>query len=90
MVQQGLRDYGFIEEANHVADATIVGVTHWYMREGSIFEIYDPQNKLSPWELERKGKVIKPEEYFARLAPVRDFGWSSTLYVAMVMEREER
>lgn len=90
MVQQGLRDYGFVEEANHIADATIAGIAHWYMREGSIFEIYDPQNVLSPWELERKGKVIKPEEYFARLAPVRDFGWSTTLYVAMMMERENR
>ena len=90
MVQQGLRDYGYIEEANHVADATIAGIAKWYMKEGSIFEIYDPQNVLCPSDLERKGKVIKPREYFARLLPVRDFGWSSTLYVAMVMEREER
>lgn len=90
MVQQGLRDYGYVEEANRLADATIAGISHWYMREGCIFEIYDPQNVLCPSELERKGPAIKPAEYFARLMAVRDFGWSACLYVAMALERETR
>ncbi len=90
MVQEGLRTNGYVEEANKIADATIAGVTYWYMRDGSIFEIYDPHSVLSPWELERKGKVLNPKDYFLRLAPVRDFGWSTTLYVAMIMDRENR
>ena len=90
MVQQGLRDNGFIQEADWLADATIAAVAHWYMREGCIFEIYDPQNTLCPSELERKGPVIRPVEYFARLMAVRDFGWSSCLYAALVLERESR
>ena len=90
MVQQGMRKCGYVKEANEIADRAIKCVAEWYMKDGSIFEIYDPLNKLSPWDLERKGKVLKPEDYYARLAPVRDFGWSSTLYVAMVMERENR
>lgn len=90
MVQHGLRENGFVEEANHVADATMAAIAHWYTREGCIFEVYDPQNVLCPSELERKGKTIKPAEYHARLMAVRDFGWSSCLYVAMAMEREER
>ena len=80
----------YIEEANYVADATMAAVAHWYIREGCIFEVHDPQNVLCPSELERKGKAIKPAEYHARLMAVRDFGWSSCLYVAMAMEREER
>jgi len=90
MVQQGLRDNGFVQEADWLADATIAAVAHWYMREGCIFEIYDPQNMLCPSELERKGPAIKPAEYFARLMAVRDFGWSSCLYAALVLERESR
>ena len=90
MVQQGLREYGFIQEANWLADATISGIAYWYMREGCTFEIYDPQNRLCPSELERKGPAIKPAEYFARLMAVRDFGWSSCLYAALVLERENR
>lgn len=90
MVQQGLREYGFIKEADHMADVALAVMARWYMREGCIFETYDPQNILCPSELERKGKPIKPAEYYARLMIVRDFGWSACLYVAMAMEREER
>ena len=90
MVVCGLREYGFIEAAEHIADATMATVAQWYMREGCIFEIYDPQNILCPSELERKGKSMKPAEYFARLMAVRDFGWSACLYVALAMQREER
>lgn len=90
MVQQGLRQCGLTEAADHVADATIAGVSHWYMREGCIFEIYDPENILCPSELERKGPAIKPYDYFARLMAVRDFGWSACLYTALVLEREAR
>lgn len=90
MVQQGLRDYGYIEEANRLADATVAGIAHWYMREGCTFETYDPQNILCPSELDRKGHAIKPFEFAARLMSVRDFGWSACLYVAMVLERENR
>lgn len=90
MVQQGLRDNGFVKEADLVADATIKAVAHWYMREGCIFEIYDPHNVRCPSELGRKGPAIKPCEYFARLMAVRDFGWTSCLYGALVLEREER
>jgi neutral trehalase len=90
MVQQGLRDYGYIEEANRLADATMAGIAHWYMREGCTFETYDPQNILCPSELGRKGHAIKPFEFAARLMSVRDFGWSACLYTAMALEREGR
>lgn len=90
MVQQGLRDYGYVKEADRLADATMAGIAHWYLREGCIFEIYDPQDILCPSELERKGPAIKPAEYFARLMAVRDFGWSSCLYAALALERENR
>ena len=90
MVQQGLRESGFTKAADFVADATIAGVSHWYMREGCIFEIYDPHNIRCPSELGRKGPAIKPAEYFARLMAVRDFGWTSCLYAALVLEREAR
>ena len=81
---------GYIKEANQLANATMAGISHWYMREGCTFETYDPQNILCPSELGRKGPAIKPFEFAARLMSVRDFGWSACLYVAMAMERENR
>lgn len=90
MVEQGLREYGFIKEADEMVDATLKCIAEWYEREGCLFEIYDPKNRLCPTELGRKGPALKPAEPFARIMAVRDFGWSATLYVAMAMERENR
>ncbi|MBR3761389.1 MAG: hypothetical protein IKK59_01470 [Lachnospiraceae bacterium] len=90
MVEQGLREYGYVKEADHIVDATLAAIAEWYEREGVIFEVYDPHNRLCPSELGRKGPAIKPAEFFARLMMVRDFGWSSCLYVEMAMEREKR
>ena len=89
MVEQGLRQNGFTKEADHIVDATLAAIAEWYEREGCIFEIYDPHNKKCPSELGRKGPEIKPAEFYARLMAVRDFGWSSCLYVAMALEREK-
>lgn len=90
MVQQGLRNYGYEDIANEIVDRTIRCMAEWYEREGCIFEVYDPRNRLCPTELDRKGPSLKPTEPFARLLIVRDFGWSSTLYTAMIMDREKR
>ena len=65
-------------------------VTEWYIRDGVTYEVYDPQAKLSPTELWRKGPPINPSYATARLQIVRDFGWSTTLFTAMIMERDAR
>ncbi len=90
MIEQGLRQNGFIKEADHIVDATMAAMAEWYEREGCIFEVYDPMNRLCPSELGRKGPAIKPYEFSARFMILRDFGWSACLYVAMAMEREKR
>ncbi len=89
MIQQGLRDYGYIELADEIVNKTIGCMAEWYEREGCIFEVYDPRNRLCPTELDRKGPTLKPVEPYARIMTVRDFGWSSTLYTAMIMAREK-
>ena len=90
MIQEGLRNYGYNELADEIVDKTIKCMAEWYEREGCIFEVYDPRNHLCPTELERKGPTMKPVEPYARIMTVRDFGWSSTLYTAMIMAREEK
>ena len=90
LIEQGVRENGFTELADRIADATIDMISHWYGREGSIFEVYDPKGILMPSELHRKGPSPNPTYPGSKIQIVRDFGWSSTLYTAMVMEREER
>ncbi len=90
LIEQGLRENGFTELADRIVDATIDMVSHWYGREGAIFEVYDPKGILMPSELHRKDPSPNPTYPGAKIQIVRDFGWSSTLYAAMIMEREER
>ncbi len=90
LIEQGLRENGFTELADRITEATIDMISHWYGREGSIFEVYDPKGILMPSELHRKGPSPNPAYPGYKIQIVRDFGWSSTLYAAMVMEREER
>lgn len=90
LIEQGLRENGFTELADRIVDSTIDMISHWYGREGSIFEVYDPKGVLMPSDLHRKGPSPNPMYAGAKIQIVRDFGWSSTLYAAMIMEREER
>lgn len=90
MLEHGLRDYGFVEEADHIVDATMAAIAKWYEKEGCIFEFYDPGNEVCPSELSRKGPAIKPADFFVRAMNIRDYGWSACLYAAMAMEREKR
>lgn len=90
LIEQGLRENGYTALADHITDATIDMISHWYGREGAIFEVYDPKGVLMPSELHRKGPSPNPMYAGAKIQIVRDFGWSSTLYTAMIMEREAR
>ncbi len=90
MIQEGLRNYGYNDLADEIVDKTIRCMAEWYEREGCIFEVYDPRNRLCPTELERKGPTMKPVEPYARIMTVRDFGWSSTLYTAMIIARDKK
>ena len=90
LIEQGVRESGFTELADHIVEATIDMISHWYGREGSIFEVYDPRGVLMSSELHRKDPSPNPTYPGAKIQIVRDFGWSSTLYAAMIMEREER
>ncbi len=90
LIEQGCRENGFTDIADRIVDATVDMVSHWYGRAGCIFEVYDPKGVLCPTELDRKGPSPNPTYINSKLQIVQDFGWSSTLYVAMIMERNER
>lgn len=90
LIQQGLREAGYTALADRIVAATIDMISSWYERTGAIYEIYDPKGVLAPAEMHRKGPPINPYYACARLQIVADFGWSASLYTAMIMEREQR
>ncbi len=82
----GLRRCGYAAEAEALRRATMRTVSWWYLQDGCIFEYFDSRGRVSPTRLSRKSTDIQP--YFAhpRIAVVRDFGWTATLYAALAME----
>lgn len=57
--------------------------------DGAVYEFYDSMNKVSPSKLNRKGKVIEPYNFDIRMQSIRDYGWTCTLFAALVMEKSE-
>ena len=86
LVILGLRRYGCAAEAEALKRATLKMVATWYERDGCIFEYFDSRGLVSPTRLSRKSTEVQP--YFAhpRIAVVRDFGWTATLFTALAME----
>ncbi len=89
LIIQGLREYGYTELAQRLQENTLQQIEYWYHKDGAIFEFYDSEGKKSPSELARKAVCLKPADDSVWLCAIRDFGWSNTLYAAMVIEGEQ-
>lgn len=85
----GLREYGYKKEAERLLTQTLDEMTKWYHKDGVIYEFYDCEQKLGPSLLSRKGPALKPWDESVRVMAIRDYGWSCTFYVTMMMEREK-
>lgn len=74
LIAEGLRDYGYTDEAERLRVVWLEQVSKYHARFGSIFEYYDACDKRTPMELTRKGKIGDfPHQV------IRDYGWSATL-----------
>ncbi|NOU62876.1 FAD-dependent oxidoreductase [Paenibacillus sp. LMG 31461] len=87
MIAKGLTENGFDEAAAALIDKTIDVITFWYLHDGVIYEFYDSTNRVSPSKLNRKGNAVAPYQMEVKLQNIRDYGWTSALFVSMVMEK---
>ena len=85
MVIQGLKEYGFDEPADELANKTLDIMIFWYEQEGVIYEFYDSENRLSPSRLNRKGKPLVPYSPKTKMQTIRDYGWSAALFADMIL-----
>lgn len=86
MIVAGLREYGYDNLADSLIRETIEKIAFWYEHDGNIYEFYDCTNRFSPSRLNRKGKYIEPYDFRINYQSLRDYGWTCTLFVAMLME----
>ena len=73
----GLRRYGFAAEAEELRRRVLAGVNRWYRRLGTVFEFYDADDVLSPYELKRKGPPVLPPDWRRHMHSISDYHWSA-------------
>jgi hypothetical protein len=88
LIIHGLRRYGYSDLAAELAERCLEHVMTWYRNEGAIFEYYDPQGRVSPRHLHRKGRV--PTHRSGGIPVITDYNWSAAAFVALAVERSGR
>ena len=86
MIMKGLRRYGYNQYADELKQKTLDAVNKWYKKTGSIFEFYDPEDKLSPFECDRLGKPVSPPDWRKHPHSVCDFNWSACFTLLLIQD----
>ncbi len=73
----GLRKYGYTEIADELRERTLSSVLKWYEKTGTVFEFYDADNEVCPFNLNRKGKTPEKPDYREHIHSITDYNWSA-------------
>ena len=78
LIANGLKKYGYENVAQELIDKTLENVNHWYQKTGTIFEHYDADGLVSPFDCVRGGKLplAKPDRRI-QAHSITDFNWSA-------------
>ena len=86
MISEGLAAYGYGELADHIRTRTVEVLNRWYGVYSTVFEFYDCEDKTPPPRLYRKGIAVEPYNFHVRPQAIRDYGWSNTLLLDLLMQ----
>ena len=73
----GLRKYGYTDIAEELREKTLASVNKWYEKTGNIFEFYDADDKICPFNLKRKGEQPPKPDYRLHVHSITDYNWSA-------------
>ncbi len=80
LVARGFDRYALSDAADRLRQGTLAAIERWYAACGALYEYYDTLGETPPARLLRKGRCEGRHPYMA----IRDYGWTSTLYVDLV------
>lgn len=81
---KGLLNYGYNELADELKNKTLEMVNKWYKKTGTIFEFYDPNDKVPPYLCERKGICKNPPDWRKQVHSIVDYNWSACFTLLMI------
>lgn len=82
----GLRRYGYLKEAEEMRRRVLTVVNQWFEETGNVFEFYDADNKISPFMLIRKDRVLPVPNYREHVHTICDFNWSACFTMLLINE----
>lgn len=80
----GLRKYGYNDLADKLRQITLDTVAKWYGKTGNVFEFFDANDKLCPFELKRKGEPVIPPDYRKHIHAITDYNWSACFTLLLI------
>ncbi len=86
MILQGLKRYGYTEQAEKLRRRTLLEVERVFEETGMIFEFYDPDGKRIPWSMRRKGEQPLFPDYRVKIHSITDYNWSASFILLMLLE----
>ena len=90
LVAEGLYSYGEKKLADTIIRDAVEGVTCAFLNDGVFYEYYDGMCRTASPRLLRKGTPVSPYICSRRITQtIRDYGWTATLYAALVHEHAE-
>ena len=84
IIAEGLERCGALKEAELLRCRTVDMVNEWYHKTGAVFEFYDPENKIAPWNCERKGKTPTTPDWREQIHSICDFNWSACFIMKLI------
>ncbi|MBR5108559.1 MAG: hypothetical protein IK099_00060 [Clostridia bacterium] len=90
LVAEGLYRCGENSLADEIVRNTVEGIARAYTNDGVFYEYYDSLGAVSSPRLARKGTPVSPYICTKRITQtIRDYGWTATLYAALVHEHPD-
>lgn len=85
LIMEGLSRYGYDDIAEKIREAVLREISRVYAADGTVFEYYDGEAKMSPSELARKGRPCQELGVFESIRNIRDYHWSASLYIDLLL-----
>ena len=83
----GLRNYGYYDLAEEIKKKTLSSILKYFNVTGNIHEFYDPEDKLNPLFLNRKGEQPPVPDYRKIYHSITDFNWSACFTYLLLTEQ---
>jgi len=81
---KGLKNYGYDALAEDLRERTLKMVDKWYKKSGTIFEFYDPEDKVISCLCQRKGLPINPPDWRKQVHAIIDYNWSACFTLMLI------